>query len=349
MSAALGFLLLTTVSSAGCSHTSIQDEGLQGRVLVQGFVEGGFELAVLDFDSGSKTTLTNRQVISPTSFSYDSAHSRVVFSAPAEDGEELFVISPETEPWQVLTRGGNRFSDPRWSPDGQSIAFNTRTAEGRYEILLMAADGTDTRQLPNEDVAARDPLWSADGTLIAAFLSSAAPQNENDLTGIGIIEVASGEMLSLATDPLDITFSTPAWSPTDTRLAFSAKHGESWDLFLLDAASGEIESLASTNANEWSGVWSPDGSRLAYVVSSPDNALQANLVVLDLATSTRNVLLEGEPSISSMTWLDDTTLLLGVYDSAEAATVFYVLGPGEGRIIEQGRWAGMYIDPVLLP
>ena len=227
--------------------------------------------------------------------------------------------------------------------------MNKRTDEGRYGILLMAADGTDTRQLPNVKVAARDPLWSADGALIAAFLFSAAPQNENDFTGVGIIEVASGEMRSFATDPRDTTFSTPAWSPIDTKLAFSVKHGESWDLFLLDTASGEIESLASTNANEWSGVWSPNGSKLAYIASSPDNALQANLVVLDLATSTRNVLLEGEPSISSMTWLDDSTLLLGVYNSAESATVFYVLGLGEGRMIERGRWAGVYLDPVLLP
>ncbi|HLC03512.1 MAG TPA: hypothetical protein VJK02_10775 [Anaerolineales bacterium] len=345
----LCLLLFATILSTACGSAPIPEERLPGRVLVQGFVEGSFELAVLDFDSGSKTTLTNRQVISPTSFSYDSAHSRVVFSAPAESGQELFLISPETEPWRVLTKGGNRFNDPRWSPDGRRLAFNSRTDEGRYEILLTAADGTDARRLLNESVAARDPMWSADGTLIAALLLSTEPQNEEDFTGIGIIEVSSGELTRFATNPLDHTFSTLAWSTKEPNLTFSAMRGQSLDLFMLDAEAGDTKSLADTDADEWSGVWSPDGSKLAYIASSSENALTADVVVLDFVTSSRNIVLEDQPSISSVTWLNESTLLLGVYDLADSATVFYALGLGHQRMVEQGKWAGMYFDPVPLP
>jgi WD40-like Beta Propeller Repeat len=52
---------------------------------------------------------------------------------------------------------------PRWSPDGQTIAFG-RTQMGREAILTVRTDGTGLRQL-TEFGRARIDQWSADGQL----------------------------------------------------------------------------------------------------------------------------------------------------------------------------------------
>lgn len=57
---------------------------------------------------------------------------------------------------------------PRFSPDGSEIAF-TSDAGGGNNIWIMKADGSDARQLTEEDFRLlNNPYWSPDGAYIAA-------------------------------------------------------------------------------------------------------------------------------------------------------------------------------------
>jgi TolB protein len=56
----------------------------------------------------------------------------------------------------------------------------------------------------------------------------------------------------------------PAVSPDGQSLAFSSARYGSWDLYLLDFASGDIRQLTSTPGYEGRPTWSPDGLWLAY-------------------------------------------------------------------------------------
>ena len=48
------------------------------------------------------------------------------------------------------------------------------------------------------------------------------------------------------------------------RLAFSYKEDQSWDIYVLDFKKGSLSPLITTQANERSPSWSPDGQTLAY-------------------------------------------------------------------------------------
>jgi Tol biopolymer transport system component/DNA-binding winged helix-turn-helix (wHTH) protein len=51
---------------------------------------------------------------------------------------------------------------PRWSPDGNSIAFDHFVPEG-VRIYVMSSDGTHIRRLTSENVSEAIPSWSSDG------------------------------------------------------------------------------------------------------------------------------------------------------------------------------------------
>lgn len=74
------------------------------------------------------------------------------------------------EPRQ-LTRGKSD-SQPRWSPDGQTLAFvSVRGDKPQIYLLPLTAIGGETRQLTSLANGANSPAWSNDGNKIA-FLSA---------------------------------------------------------------------------------------------------------------------------------------------------------------------------------
>jgi Tol biopolymer transport system component len=63
-----------------------------------------------------------------------------------------------------LTEIGNSSGSPRWSYDGQQIAFDS-VAGGSYQIFVVASHGGQARQLTSDKTNIR-PSWSHDGKWI---------------------------------------------------------------------------------------------------------------------------------------------------------------------------------------
>ena len=54
-------------------------------------------------------------------------------------------------------------AQPRWSPNGNRIAFYYRTDNNRRDVWTIAADGSDPRPVTNDDAVDWNPVWSDDG------------------------------------------------------------------------------------------------------------------------------------------------------------------------------------------
>src|SRR5207253_1443260 len=131
-----------------------------------------------------------------------------------------------------FTRGPKRDSAPRWSPDGEHLAFLSDREDEKPQLYVMPAAGGEPRKLTSLD--ARWHLF--------------------------VVDLAAGEPRQV-TDG-DCEDRGEAWSPDGGRLAFSrtrtGKSEYSWsDLYVLDLASGEARRVSDAIPRAVSPTWSP--------------------------------------------------------------------------------------------
>lgn len=132
------------------------------------------------------------------------ARDRLAFERPVEQ-VNVFDVGRQGAPQPVLV-SPTWDQGPRFSPDGQRVAFSSRRAGDVEEIWLAAADGSGARQLtrgPGRRQAL--PSWSPDGRQIA-FESTGA----NSRTDIWVVPVAGGAARRVTSDPGDER--APTWS-----------------------------------------------------------------------------------------------------------------------------------------
>jgi dipeptidyl aminopeptidase/acylaminoacyl peptidase len=87
---------------------------------------------------------------------------------------QIYVLPIEGGSMKQLTTGDRSSSAPRWSPDGEKIAYTTGG-----QIWVMDSDGDNKDQVTKISTSAAAPVWSPDGKWIA-FTSEVYPGCDND-------------------------------------------------------------------------------------------------------------------------------------------------------------------------
>jgi Tol biopolymer transport system component len=73
-------------------------------------------------------------------------------------------------PPREVTGGPRQDTTPRWSPDGQTIAFlSDRSEENKQDIYLLPVRGGEARRLSDLRGGLGDLSWSPDGTTLAVI------------------------------------------------------------------------------------------------------------------------------------------------------------------------------------
>lgn len=198
-----------------------------------------------------------------------------------------------------LTRGGSD-SQPRWSPDGNILAF-VSARNGKTQLFLMpvAAPGGEARQLTTHPTGVSQPAWSPDGRHIAFLASSNAEEREREDRG-DKPAAASDELTArhheerqaqaetLSHDPRVIR-SIPYREGTTYR---DGRHAQIYSIAVEEAQGETVEPRRLTSvAADYSAVaWSADGHSLLCIRSAypgrPEPRRWASLFRIDAADGT---------------------------------------------------------------
>lgn len=105
--------------------------------------------------------LTGRSGVNATQSATSS--TLIVYRGNDANGEpDLFTIdSGGGTPTQLTKTLNEREFNPDWSPDGKQIAFqrSPKSTAGAIDVYIVAADGTNLRQLTNTKGDEFEPSW----------------------------------------------------------------------------------------------------------------------------------------------------------------------------------------------
>lgn len=190
------------------------------------------------------------------------ARPRIVVTPP-------LAAAPRPLETQVST-GAELNINPRFSPDGSSLAYAT-LRKGSLEVVQRAlAPGAKELSVTSDGQQNVQPAFSPDGRLIAYHSLGRG--------GIWVVPALGGLPRQLTTFG-----SSPAWSPDGLQLAFQ---GQSWvgagetfsaasegsTLWLVPSAGGEPRQLTWIEAvgpgGQGGPAWSPDGALIAFLAGT---------------------------------------------------------------------------------
>lgn len=175
--------------------------------------DGSWDLFVIDLVSGTSVRLTN-DFADEFQPAWSPDGNWIAFTSnrettPEVPNDEIYIIRADgsygLDEWVRLTDMPGNDKYPAWSPDGNSIAFASER-DGNSEIYVMAANGSDQRNLTNVPVTQEtQPAWSPDG-LFLAFTTDRNGNNE-----IYTMTADGKEQRRITNDPAD-DFDA-SWSP----------------------------------------------------------------------------------------------------------------------------------------
>jgi dipeptidyl aminopeptidase/acylaminoacyl peptidase len=244
-----------------------------------------------------------------------------------------------------LTAGNYSSNSPRWSPDGQTIAFiSTRPVANELnetvkpQVWLLAMNGGEPRRITSFKNGAGSFQWSPDGKRLVCLSrtgpSDSRPDNRersdvrhythtsykfND-TGwfddkhshLFVVDVASGNSKQItAGDDWDDT--DPQWSPDSLRIAFvsnrtgkAADGDRNTDVFVIPAEGGAFMKVSDHVEADSSPRWSSDGKSIAFLGNSQESSHPKIFIASSAGNSPSTLAVNGLDLIpTNLSWAEN--------------------------------------------
>jgi Tol biopolymer transport system component len=234
------------------------------------------EIFLMDVDGTNRRRLTNNTVPdldpnwSPDGSSIVFVSRRRAppiqrgFSRQEEFNFDIFVVDVSSGKQINLTSHPADDKHPRWSPDGQLIAFiSDREGSDNGDIFTMKPDGSAvTRRTSLGWVSGFN--WSPDAKHLL-FYSRSDGDWEIYLLGLennALVRLTDNEVEDMR----------PAWSPNAQTVLFTSDRSGSNQIYILNQETMKVLQVSRDAEASWGADWSPDGRFISYVARQGANA-----------------------------------------------------------------------------
>jgi dipeptidyl aminopeptidase/acylaminoacyl peptidase len=279
-----------------------------------------------------------------------------------QDGtdRELLLIDIATSVPRALTHDRKGVGSPRWSPEGDRLAFEAIDAtakDPKLQLYVLPMTGGEARKLTDAPNGIEQFAWRPNGQEIA-YVTSDEPENkkeiekhndafevhDNDYLAKGpetpshlwIVAAEGGKPRRLTSGAWSLAKSAPPsspaspihWSPDGKSLLFTRQErpefgdADQTTLQILDLESGAIRKLTTHEKFESYGVFSPDGSRVAYWYPQGADPNNENEIFVtqtsggDGASATKAI----DHNLARVIWTPDgNSLLVGGHDGTQTS------------------------------
>ena len=237
-----------------------------------------------------------------------------------------------------ITGATGSISSPSWSPTGRYLTMLERKNDTVTAYLLDVYSGNVFYPL-NSDLGTFGLLsWSPDGTQIAftTLQDDVVHVYRVDIPLDGDISDLSPQLISR----LSSRVGTLAWSPDGTQVAYTslAEDSISYQVTLINPASGDARILASHQQRVMHMQWSPDGTRLAVEFSQSGVRAGNDLYVLDVVDTIPVLRLVFADIDGTVIWSPDSRRLMVVSRVNNALYVVHADGSGIMQVSEASHF-----------
>ena len=292
---------------------------------------------------------------------------------------ELVLIDVASGKKSVLTQDRFAVSSPRWSPNGEQLAFISKVGQGKEannQVFLLSMQGGEAKQLTKAPKGVQHFAWSPNSTDIA-YAALNEPKNKTEIEkGFIGFEITNNDMFvgsqpmpahiwmvnantsvnKRLTDgdwslPLVIPPSAPSspfsWSADGKTILFVkvataySGDGQKRTIQLLHVADGSYKPLTTRTKLEAYPNFSPDGSKIAYWFKKGDVNENINEVWITNATGGegKSISAQLDRDLYLSAWMPDNKNLLIGGHNDNKTSMWSISLDGKTTPIDLGRIA----------
>lgn len=177
---------------------------------------------------------------------------------------------------KILTSSPGQDRHPWWSPDGESLVFES-DRDGDWELFIIDKNGKNERRLTNNSFNDRNPSWHPDGRSI---LFESDESGDTRLYRLDIHDLST-QLIHL--EDFKYSPTTARYSPDGRQIAFCANTGGEnlqLNLFLTSQNGGQVKQLTYDSTRSFYPAWSPDGIKLVFFSRRDTRGKQDELYIM---------------------------------------------------------------------
>jgi dipeptidyl aminopeptidase/acylaminoacyl peptidase len=234
------------------------------------------------------------------------AYTLTTLDAKEDDSDtDIYLVSTDGGEPLRLTSGKKPETSPRFSPNGEWIAFVSGREGKTKQVYLLSRKGGEAVKLTDHAADVSDLAWSPDSKRLALVVSDVDPDAEHDEEAkengeakkkprpivlrrlqfkrdgegylrevrkhVHVFDLEKKVSIQVTSGPFDD--SDPTWSPDGQSIAFVSNRtlpdpdrSQNTDIFVVEAREGQVPRAVGTGpGTDGSPSFSPDGRWIAYV------------------------------------------------------------------------------------